>query len=242
MKRLFFAAFMLVGLEFVLAEESGGFMGLEVGYGEAEITHIRSTTPYKNADTAGVDFSGGGVAYGFTLGYKQFFTPHFGLRYYVNVNALHATLNPYTSIPEGGDFLAYAKKSSVMLLNYGANIDFLANVLASESVDLGGFVGLGIGGDSWFGKGVDYQLEIYQTTGGTDYQYWQIKNKTMFNVWINVGIRANIAKNHGIELVARAPLLKAKLLDNYTSGVQTNRVKVTLKGIYTISVRYAFSF
>lgn len=38
-----------------------------------------------------------------------------------------------------------------MLLNYGANIDFLANVLVSESVDLGGFVGLGIGGDSWFG-------------------------------------------------------------------------------------------
>ena len=56
------------------------------------------------------------------------------------------------------------------------------------------------------------------------------------------GIRTNIAKNHSIELVARAPLLKAKLLDNYTSGVQTNRVKVTLKGIYTISVRYAFSF
>ena len=124
-----------------------------------------------------------------------------------------------------------------MLLNYGANIDFLANVLVSESVDLGGFVGFGIGGDSWFGKGVDYQLEIWQPND------WQIKNKTMFNVWINVGIRANIAKNHGIELVARAPLLKAKLLDNYTSAaLQTMRVKVTLKGIYTISVRYAFSF
>ena len=109
-------------------------------------------------------------------------------------------------------------------------------------MDLGGFVGLGIGGDSWFGKGIDYQLEIYQTMGITDSQYWQIKNKTMFNVWINVGIRANIAKNHGIELVAYAPFLKAKLLDNYTSGAQTNEVKATLKGIYTISVRYAFSF
>ena len=230
MKRLFFVAFMLVGLEFVLAEESGGFMGLEVGYGEAEITHLRLTAPYKAENIIGVDFSGGGVAYGLTLGYKQFFTPYFGLRYYVNVNALHATLKPYTNAPSD------AKKSSVMLLNYGANIDFLANVLASESADLGGFVGLGIGGDSWFGKGVDYQLEVWQPND------WQIKNKTMFNVWINVGIRANIAKNHGIELVARAPLLKAKLLDNYTSGVQTNRVKVTLKGIYTISVGYAFSF
>ena len=237
MKRLFFVAFMLVGLEIVLAEESGGFVGLEVGYGEAEITHIRSTAPYKNENIFGADFSGGGVAYGFTLGYKQFFTPYFGLRYYVNVNALHATLKPYTTAEgESADNLVNAKKSSVTLLNYGANIDFLANVLASESVDLGGFVGLGIGGDSWLGKGVDYQLEIWKPND------WKIKDKTMFNVWINVGIRANIAKNHSIELVARVPFLKAKLLDNYIIGAQTNEVKVTLKGIYTISVRYAFSF
>ena len=160
MKRLFFVAFMLVGLEIVLAEESGGFVGVEVGYGEAEIVIIDSSAP-RNDSTRGVDFSGGGVAYGFTLGYKQFFTPYFGLRYYVNVNALHATLKPYTTIPKGMHFLTNAKKSSVMLLNYGANIDFLANVLAGESVDLGGFVGLGIGGDSWLGKGIDYQLEIY---------------------------------------------------------------------------------
>lgn len=88
-------------------------MGLEVGYGEAEIVNILSSAPYKNANTSGVDFSGGGVAYGFTLGYKQFFTPYFGLRYYVNVNALHATLKPYTSIPKGGDFLTYAKNQAL---------------------------------------------------------------------------------------------------------------------------------
>lgn len=38
MKKLFFMTFM--GLNIVLAEESGGFVGLEVGYGEAEIVNI----------------------------------------------------------------------------------------------------------------------------------------------------------------------------------------------------------
>ncbi len=241
MKRLFFMVFM--GLNLAVAEESGGFVGLEVGYGEAEIVNISHSIPHITfTSTRKIHFNGGGVAYGFTIGYKQFFTPYFGLRYYANLNVLHATLNPFYSANDSGGFIPYAKKSSVMLLNYGANIDFMANVLASENVDLGGFVGVGLGGDSWMGKGIDHQLELYKVTYPNNALNLRLKNKTSFNVWINVGLRTNFAKYHGIELVARAPLLKAKLLDDNFGTTNNLKAKVTIKGIYSISIRYAFSF
>lgn len=245
MKKLFFIAFM--GLNIAVAEESGGFVGLEVGYGEAEIVNILyQREPYHKNDILGLNFNGGGVAYGFTIGYKQFFTPYFGLRYYANLNLLHANLNPKSTLSAdiAGGIIAEAKKSSVMLLNYGANIDFMANVLASENADLGGFVGVGLGGDSWMGKGIEHQLELYKIIYPNDAQDLQLKSKTDFNVWINVGLRTNFAKYHGIELVARAPLLKNKLLDgNFVDGYNRQvKAKVTIKGIYSVSLRYTVSF
>lgn len=188
------------------------------------------------------------MAYGFTIGYKQFFTPYFGLRYYANLNLLHANLNPKSTRPAqeaNFAFITKAKKSSVMLLNYGANIDFMANVLASENADLGGFVGVGLGGDLWMGRGIEHQLELYKMTYTNGMQDLRLKNKTSFNVWINVGLRTNFARYHGIELVARAPLLTTKLLNDsfVVFGLNdTKKAKATIKGIYSISVRYAVSF
>lgn len=213
MKKLFFIAFM--GLNIAVAEESGGFVGLEVGYGEAEIVNIRSVIPISKDNIRELDFNGGGVAYGFTIGYKQFFTPYFGLRYYANLNLLHANLNPKSTrlTNEAGAFITKAKKSSVMLLNYGANIDFMANVLASENADLGGFVGVGLGGDSWMGKGIEHQLWLYRVHNYfSTAQDLKLNSKTNFNVWINVGLRTNFAKYHGIELVARAPFFKKQIV------------------------------
>lgn len=246
MKKLFFIAFM--GLNIAIAEESGGFVGLEVGYGEAEIVNIRSVIPISKDNIRELDFNGGGVAYGFTIGYKQFFTPYLGLRYYANLNLLHANLNPKSTRPAdgvGGRFIVNAKKSSVMLLNYGANMDFMANVLASENVDFGGFVGVGLGGDSWMGKGIEHQLWLYRVHNYFSTAHdLKLNSKTNFNVWINVGLRTNFAKYHGIELVARAPFLKNKLLDgNFVDRYDGQvKAKVTIKGIYSVSLRYTVSF
>lgn len=239
-------------MNLAFAEVSGGFVGFGVGVGQ-NYANFEKTEQYPNYNNGepmvfnADEMSGAGIGYSFTLGYKQFFTPYFGLRYYANLNLLHANLNPKSTLSAdiAGGIIAEAKKSSVMLLNYGANIDFMANVLASENTDLGGFVGVGLGGDSWMGKGIEHQLELYKIIYPNDAQDLKLNSKTNFNVWINVGLRTNFAKYHGIELVARAPLLKNKLLDgNFVDRYnrQVVKAKVTIKGIYSVSLRYTVSF
>lgn len=55
------------------AEESGAFVGVGVGYGGSQI---------KPAGSEKMDLNG--ISYEIIAGYKQFFTPNFGLRYYAN--------------------------------------------------------------------------------------------------------------------------------------------------------------
>ena len=46
-----------------------------------------------------------------------------------------------------------------------------------------------------------------------------IYTDTGFDVWVNVGLRTNIATPHGLEVVARVPFLPVKMLDvNATSN------------------------
>ena len=53
------------------AEESGAFVGVGVGYGGSQV---------KSGEKMNLD----GISYEIIAGYKQFFTPSFGLRYYAN--------------------------------------------------------------------------------------------------------------------------------------------------------------
>ena len=98
------------------------------------------------------------------------------------------------------------------VIHYGANIDFLGNFISKENIDFGAFVGVGAGVDMWSGGGFYY------------------KKHNIVNVTLNVGLRVNISKYHGIELAQRVqynPIVE--------SGVSTYYPSVT-------SIRYTFSF
>ena len=200
-----------------VAEESGAFLGAEKGYGDAE--YKTKATIANNSSTTAYD--GWGVKHGFIVGYKHFFTPFIGIRAYANINALHGSIKL-----EGGTTF------EVTQLNYGGNVDLLGNFIAKENIDFGGFVGLGLGGNSWLGKDID-DLETTAKLMGTKL------NKTGVYVALNVRLRTNIAKHHGIEIAARVPFLPTTLIKVSQQG---GAFETTLASRYSITARYTFSF
>ena len=226
-----------------LAEQSGVIIGAEVGYGGASVrdygsyseTVIATGQTYNGSGTTKYD--GGGVKYGFIVGYKHFFTPKLGLRAYANISAMHPSLTTKENVTNQW------KKVSATMLNYGVNVDFLGNFISLEKVDFGGFVGLGLGANTWLGKSID----DYQKFIDKDGYGWKL-NKTGFDVALNVGLRANIAKYHGVELVARVPFVATTILNKSATNAQEsyNTVresrKDNLHNPYSISLRYVVSF
>lgn len=112
-----------------IAEESGAFVGVSIGYGGLQ------------SKSAGEpSMNGGGVKPGIIAGYKFFFNENFGVRAYANFD--------YTI----GDFKAGGQKVNVDVMNYGVNVDALYNFVASSNVEFGPFLGVGLGANTWGGK------------------------------------------------------------------------------------------
>lgn len=63
---------------------------------------------------------------------------------------------------------------------------------------------------------------------------------TGFDIALNLGLRTNIAKYHGLELVARVPFLPVKMVE-YADEIGF-KVKQTFGQPYSILARYTFSF
>ena len=106
---------------------------------------------------------------------------------------------------------------------------FLGNFVSTESVDFGGFVGVGIGANTLTGKDIEDMKTIYEN-GGVKF------NTTGFDIWLNVGLRTNIATNHGLEVAVRVPFLPVTMFND------TDGAKYTLGQTYSILARYTFSF
>ena len=223
------------------AEESGVFVGANVGYGDM---NMRTDTIFTEANgdiTAhkGKLANGGGVNYGIVVGYKQFFTPHLGLRYYANLNALHATVSP-TALMER--HAGVSAKQKITLLNYGANVDFLGNFIANRVIDFGAFVGVGIGADSFLGADLDNYPKAFVAKHGIPNTAWSPK-RTHFSAWANVGLRANLAKYHSIEIFARVPFVANVILQKRENIVGAEwSVKTSIANRYNIGIRYGLSF
>ena len=203
-----------------MAEESGVFVGFGIGYGDAKMIF---TKPENTTHKA----SANGVSYGFVAGYKQFFNEYLGLRYYANVDLTHATFNNV-------NIIEMRNKFSTILVNYGVNVDFLGNFVVTEIADFGGFIGLGIGSNTWSGKDIkDLKNEL--VADGDKFEF----KDTSFDIALNVGLRTNIAKNHGLELAVRVPFLNTRLLNvSFVGG----SVKYELGQNVSVLARYTFSF
>ncbi|WP_181882799.1 outer membrane beta-barrel protein [Helicobacter sp. MIT 01-3238] len=177
---------------------------MELGYGE--LLSSVSGVAYKEKD--------GGFKYGLLLGYNKFFVKYFGIRFYGNANVTQV----------------YDKRSGDWLfrLNYGVNLDAIANFLATDYADLGAFVGLGVGGQTYFFTGQNKEaLDAFESMG--------VKvSYTSFDVGLNVGLRTNIAKHFGIEVAARVPFIKHNLLEPKGAYV--------LQETYSISARLLWNY
>ena len=224
------AAAILLSTSALFAEVSGVFLGAEIGYGAGKFENkITSNGANQNAN-----YDGGGIKYGVVVGYKQFFTQYLGLRYYANLGITHAKLEA-NSVATGYD---WKDRVYGTLINYGANVDFLGNFVSNETLDFGGFIGLGIGGNTWSGRDLDDHEDVlnsYAQGLGTSVSL----TRTGFDLSLNVGLRTNIATNHGVELVVKVPFLQTKLFDKTYSNVN---IKNTLHQAFSVTARYTFSF
>lgn len=224
------------------AEDSGTFVGVNIGYGD--ITMHTDTTAVEDSGDILTQYkgklaSGGGVNYGIVVGYKQFFTPYLGLRYYASFSALHTTANPTVLMEQHAGI---GTKQRITLLNYGANVDFLGNFIANNALDFGVFVGLGIGAESLLGADFANYPKAFVNASQIPNTAWEAK-KTHFSAWVNVGLRGNFAKYHSVEIFAQAPFVSSVILQKSenVAGAKWS-VKTSIKNSYGIGVRYGFSF
>lgn len=235
-------------VEDIYFENDGGFVGVDLGYSmiawQSDYGRYEKDATTQYAQKSKNIFA---VSYGIVIGYKQFFNEYIGARYYARFGANHGAFK------QDGF-------SQIDLLDYSANVDFLANVYANETLSFGLFVGLGIGGNTLVGKYVRDTKRKLRDIVANDAQLSSrginIKTHTThFDFAINAGFRLNVGANHGVELAARVPLLP-KSVYNYalTTIGKVSETDETLEAKYSTSlynevkpnhsvmIRYVFSF
>ena len=236
------------------AEQNGWFLGPDIGYGTISVPFDYSAKANGGnvVEALAGNYSGGGAAFGFMGGYKQFFNPYFGLRYYANINVIMAKMNSKISNQVNGLTLDYGDNRSAMLINYGANVDMLVNFIAREKnkvADFGAFLGVSLGGNSWSGQAInDIDGYIAKREAELRQQYqvdglgWKT-TRNFFDFSLNVGLRTNILVNHGVELSFRVPIVTNTFLNKQkTTNIANASFKVYTKNLSHITLRYTYSF
>ena len=124
--------------------------------------------------------------------------------------------------------------------NYNANADALYNFMVKENFELGVFAGL------WLGY-------VIHDLGNNEY----FENPSGVDFGLNVGLRANIAQNHGVELFGRFGFLEQKseykwnspyngayetVGGGYVASSSDVRTEIKCSQPYHIGVRYIYSF
>ena len=128
-------------------------------------------------------------------------------------------------------------------------MDFLGNFLSTENMDIGGFLGIGLGANSLTGPDVKNQRNsVKQIANQAKQGGANVDVSTpaaTFDVALNVGLRANLAKHHGVEAVARVPFLPATIADlsikDPTSGASES-LNYSVRSTWSLNVRYTYSF
>lgn len=221
---------LVLGLSHLNAEENGIFIGAQLGYGSGNFDN--AVTLQNTLEN--LAYYGGGIKFGVVAGYKHFFTPKVGLRYYAGLS--YGGLN-FENLAYNGT--NWKTRVSGTQISYSANIDLLANFITSEEINFGGFIGLSVGGVNYSGGDLDdfERQDVAQVNPN-----WKL-DRNAIDVALNIGLRNTIAKNHGIEVVGRIPFIDAILLDK-TMVVNTNRssFKTKIVNSYDLFIRYTYAF
>ena len=222
----------ILGASSALAETSGAFVGVQFGFGGAKITNEFCEFGVCNTDSK----SASALRYGFLAGYKRFFTENFGLRYYGVVD-----YGADSKIDNAVTFNGVMIKSSpkISALNLSANVDALYNFISNDSLEFGAFGGLSLAYASY--KAKNALMDV--TPGGSDKPAFKDFKLSGFDMGVNVGVRAQIAQKHGVELYGRFAFMenkKEETLYEDADGKTTQTFKAAQP--YQVGLRYTFSF
>lgn len=203
---------------------SGYFFGIEAGYVEARGSLLLM-------GIMRIDEKKGGVNYGVMMGYAHFFNNYFGGRIYGSLNALHIKFS--NEGIESVDTLLSA-------LYWGMNADLIVNVLALRNFDLGVYVGIFLGANTFLETGyTDYIVRVSEMSG------FKV-SRTHFDIALNVGLRTMIAKNVGLEVALRVPFLKSYAVNedayNLQNGAYMGVYQIYFKQNYNVNLRLLYKF
>lgn len=201
-------------------ENNGVFVGLEMGFSEQQMKlktppNVGNVWTHFGTLGFGEESTGENMAgvFGVKLGYKHFFLEWIGIRGYASVDYTQSRIHSKDRTSSWTGVLAN--------LAYSANIDALLNFYNSENVAFGAFVGLGIGG---------------QTTWDMDFIIGD-KYRSFTDLYsdVKLGLRVNVARNHGMEFIAKIPLNSAK--ETFEYGIEAS-----YKQNYQVLLGYNFTF
>lgn len=200
----------------VVAEESGAFVGVDLG-----LANLSKMTSESNGGTQ-TTYALGSLRYGLMGGYKWFFTENVGLRAYV-------ALNNGTSYLQDASTQTSRNGNQFNSMFVNANVDFLNTFYNSEQVSAGWFAGLSLG------VGIHSGGIVKATTANSN-----LSNISGFDMGINLGLRTLFGKKHGIEFFTRFGVIGASA----TAEMNSVPVKIDMSTtqIYNTGVRYTYNF
>ena len=196
----------ILGASSALAETSGAFVGVQFGFGGAKTTNEFCQSGGGMSACQTDSKSASALRYGFLAGYKQFFTENFGLRYYGVVD-YGADFKIDNAVTFNGVMIKSSPKISA--LNLSANVDALYNFISNDSLEFGAFGGLSLAYASYKAKNALMDVTP-MTTGGSDEPAFKDFKLSGFDMGVNVGVRAQIAQKHGVELYGRFAFMENK--------------------------------
>ena len=215
MKRIFlFFVSLLVVSSFLKAENSGGFMGIDIArnYGSQEVTQIGGPNDGKTWKNLGLK----GLKIGFLAGYKHFFTQNFGIRAYGQFD--YGALLGYDRMGlENGD-----KRMAAGALSIMGNVDAIYNFCDCDNRIFGAYAGLSLGY-------IDYHISNIGVVEGVDMAF-------------NIGFRAVFSERHSLELYRRFGKSLTAGGIKYADGdqVRTRTMKMSRPDI--TGIRYVVNF
>lgn len=214
MKRYLVFIFVFLIATFAKAENSGGFMGIDIArnYGSQEVTQQGGPNDGKTWKNLGLK----GLKVGFLAGYKHFFTQNFGIRAYGTFD--YGALVGYDKVGmENGDKRMVAGALSIM-----ANVDAMYNFCDCDNRIFGAYAGVSAGY-------IDYHVSNIGVVEGLDMAF-------------TMGFRAVFSERHSLELYRRFGKSLTAGGIKYADGdsVRTRTMKISRPDI--TGIRYVVNF
>lgn len=211
-----------------LAENDGVFVGLELGLTETNATS-KATSP------VAMTIQAKGIQPHLAIkgGYKWFFgdSKSFGTRAYGIIGTGTGSLDRIIGGPGMGFFGTNKHTYYTTYIDYMVGADALYNFANSDSFTFGLFAGVGLGATTWAANGKEFEPK-----GGTG----KGRSYANFQVALNVGLRANIAKSHGIEVGGRFYFPDAQIFDAVNANSSTTTT--THARPWQVNLSYIFNF